>query len=336
MKLKKGRIMTEYVVSAMYHFANLDDYKDIQQPLLKKMQDNGVRGSLLLAREGINGTIAGTREDVDEVINFIKSDLRLKDIITKESFTNKIPFGRSKVRLKKEIVTMGVENIDPKQIVGTYIKPQDWNDLISDPDVLVIDTRNEYEIAIGSFKNAINPHTESFRQFPKYAQEQLLDKKNKKIAMFCTGGIRCEKSTAYLKQQGFKDVYHLEGGILKYLEEIPQAESLWQGECFVFDARVAVKHGLEQGHYDQCFACRMPITHEDKKHEHYEKGVSCHHCYNRRTPEQLKRYEDREKQIQLAKSKGEEHIGGQVAKIIENRRKLKKYSKTAKLTNLLK
>ncbi len=328
--------MTEYVVSAMYHFANLDDYKDIQQPLLKKMQDNGVRGSLLLAREGINGTIAGTREDVDEVINFIKSDLRLKDIITKESFTNKIPFGRSKVRLKKEIVTMGVENIDPKQIVGTYIKPQDWNDLISDPDVLVIDTRNEYEIAIGSFKNAINPHTESFRQFPKYAQEQLLDKKNKKIAMFCTGGIRCEKSTAYLKQQGFKDVYHLEGGILKYLEEIPQAESLWQGECFVFDARVAVKHGLEQGHYDQCFACRMPITHEDKKHEHYEKGVSCHHCYNRRTPEQLKRYEDREKQIQLAKSKGEEHIGGQVAKIIENRRKLKKYSKTAKLTNLLK
>jgi UPF0176 protein len=328
--------MTEYVVSAMYHFATLDDYKDIQQPLLKKMQDNGVRGSLLLAREGINGTIAGTRADVDEVINFIKSDLRLKDIITKESFTNKIPFGRSKVRLKKEIVTMGVENIDPKQIVGTYIKPQDWNDLISDPDVLVIDTRNEYEIAIGSFKNAINPHTESFRQFPKYAQEQLLDKKNKKIAMFCTGGIRCEKSTAYLKQQGFKDVYHLEGGILKYLEEIPQAESLWQGECFVFDARVAVKHGLEQGHYDQCFACRMPITHEDKKHEHYEKGVSCHHCYNRRTPEQLKRYEDREKQIQLAKSKGEEHIGGQVANIIENRRKLKKYSKTAKLTNLLK
>ena len=320
----------------MYHFANLDDYKDIQQPLLKKMQDNGVRGSLLLAREGINGTIAGTRADVDEVINFIKSDLRLKDIITKESFTNKIPFGRSKVRLKKEIVTMGVENIDPKQIVGTYIKPQDWNDLISDPDVLVIDTRNEYEIAIGSFKNAINPHTESFRQFPKYAQEQLLDKKNKKIAMFCTGGIRCEKSTAYLKQQGFKDVYHLEGGILKYLEEIPQTESLWQGECFVFDARVAVKHGLEQGHYDQCFACRMPITHEDKKHEHYEKGVSCHHCYNRRTPEQLKRYEDREKQIQLAKSKGEEHIGGQVANIIENRRKLKKYSKTAKLTNLLK
>ena len=328
--------MTEYVVSAMYHFATLDDYKDIQQPLLKKMQDNGVRGSLLLAREGINGTIAGTRADVDEVINFIKSDLRLKDIITKESFTNKIPFGRSKVRLKKEIVTMGVENIDPKQIVGTYIKPQDWNDLISDPDVLVIDTRNEYEIAIGSFKNAINPHTESFRQFPKYAQEQLLDKKNKKIAMFCTGGIRCEKSTAYLKQQGFKDVYHLEGGILKYLEEIPQTESLWQGECFVFDARVAVKHGLEQGHYDQCFACRMPITHEDKKHEHYEKGVSCHHCYNRRTPEQLKRYEDREKQIQLAKSKGEEHIGGQVANIIENRRKLKKYSKTAKLTNLLK
>jgi UPF0176 protein len=316
--------MSKYVVSAMYHFANLDDFESFQKPLLKAMQDNAVKGSLLLAREGINGTVASTQDGINAIHKFIKSDPRLKAIVTKESFADELPFARSKVRLKKEIVTMGVEDIDPKQIVGTYVKPQDWNNLISDPDVITIDTRNKYETAIGTFKNAIDPQTDTFRQFPQYVQKNLADLKNKKVAMFCTGGIRCEKSTAYLKQQGVKEVYHLEGGILKYLEEVEESQSMWQGECFVFDSRVAVKHGLAQGQYDQCFACRMPITEDEKQHEHYCEGISCHHCYDEKSEEQRKRYAQRQKQIAIAKQKGEEHIGGEVLSIIEKRRMMKK------------
>lgn len=316
--------MSKYVVSAMYHFAILDDFESLQKPLLKAMQDNAVKGSLLLAREGINGTVASTAEGINAIHKFIKSDTRLEAIVTKESYSDKLPFARAKVRLKKEIVTMGVEDIDPNQIVGTYVKPQDWNKLISDPDVITIDTRNKYETAIGTFKNAIDPQTDTFRQFPEYVQKNLADFKNKKVAMFCTGGIRCEKSTAYLKQQGVREVYHLQGGILKYLEEVPQEQSLWQGECFVFDSRVAVKHGLEQGQYDQCFACRMPITEIDKQHKHYHEGVSCHHCFDEKSEEQRKRYSQRQKQIAIAKEKGEEHIGGEMLSIIEKRRIMKK------------
>ncbi|MCE3233297.1 MAG: hypothetical protein K0R98_1554 [Rickettsiaceae bacterium] len=245
----------------MYHFATLADFEKLQKPLLKKMKELNVKGTLLLAAEGINGTISGTREGIDAILTFIRSDTRLANITTKESFHDEMPFQRSKVKLKKEIVTMGVEGIDPKHIVGTYVKPKDWNVLISDPDVIVVDTRNDYEVSIGTFKNAIDPKTETFREFPKYVEENLAEYKNKKVAMFCTGGIRCEKSTAYLKQNGFNEVYHLEGGILKYLEEVPEAESLWQGECFVFDDRVAVKHGLEKGQYDQCYACRISAMH---------------------------------------------------------------------------
>jgi UPF0176 protein len=234
-----------------------------------------------------------------------------------------MPFYRSKVKLKKEIVTMGIEDIDPNDIVGTYVKAKDWNALISDPDVTLIDTRNNYEVQIGSFKGVIDPHTTTFREFPDYTKENLDPAKHKKVAMFCTGGIRCEKSTAYLKQQGFNDVYHLEGGILKYLEEVPEAESLWQGECFVFDNRVTVNHKLEKGHYDQCHACRMPITEDDKQHEHYVPGVSCHHCHDHTNEEQRARFREREKQIQLAKQRGENHIGDEARQARQQRKQAK-------------
>jgi UPF0176 protein len=199
--------------------------------------------------------------------------------------------------------------------VGSYVKPEDWNALIEDPELVLVDTRNDYEVKIGTFKNAINPGTESFREFPAFIAENLDPSKHKKVAMFCTGGIRCEKSTSYLKSQGFDEVYHLEGGILKYLETVPQSESSWQGECFVFDERVAVDHQLNKGQYDQCNACRMPITDEDKASEHYVHGVSCHHCYGKTSTEQRERFAERQKQIDLAKARGERHIGGEVSEL---------------------
>ena len=230
--------MSNIVVSALYHFAVLEDFESLREPLQKFMLEHNVKGTLLLAREGINGTVASNQEGIDALHGFIRADDRLKNVVTKESFHDDMPFHRTKVKLKKEIVTMGVEGIDPNQIVGTYVKPKDWNALISDPDVVIVDTRNDYEVGIGTFKNAIDPKTATFREFPAYVEENLSDAKDKKVAMFCTGGIRCEKSTAYLKDQGFGEVYHLEGGILKYLEEVPEEESLWEGECFVFDSRV--------------------------------------------------------------------------------------------------
>ena len=218
---------------------------------------------------------------------------------------------------------MGVQGIDPNHIVGTYVKPEDWNELISDPDVVLVDTRNDYEVAIGTFKNAIAPETETFRQFPDFVKKHMNPEKQKKVAMFCTGGIRCEKSTAYLKEQGFEEVYHLQGGILKYLETVPEADSMWQGECFVFDNRVSVDHNLEKGVYDQCHACRLPITEEDKKSEKYVQGVSCPHCYDKKTEKQRDRFAERERQVQLAKSRGEEHIGSAVNEISRQRKHMK-------------
>jgi UPF0176 protein len=317
------------VVSALYHFVRLENFKALREPLLEVMKTNGVKGTLLLANEGINGTIAGSREGIDAVLNWIRQDDRLANVDTKESFTDKMPFYRSKVKLKKEIVTMGVEGIDPKQVVGTYVKPNDWNELISDPEVVLVDTRNDYEYNIGTFKNALNPDTETFREFPEYVKQNLDPKKHKKVAMFCTGGIRCEKSTAYLKEQGFEEVYHLQGGILKYLEEVPKDQTMWEGECFVFDNRVAVNHDLEKGQYDQCYACRYPITEEDKLSPHYEKGVSCHHCYDKTTAEQRAHFAEREKQMQLAKQRGESHIGMSAAEAIEKRRQEKLAAKNA-------
>jgi len=304
--------MSSVVVSALYKFVTLENFEEIKAPLLKVMLDNDVRGTLLLAKEGINGTVAGSQASIDSLLSWLSEDPRLAGIVHKESYDDEMPFYRTKVKLKKEIVTMGVEGIDPKLVVGTYVKPKDWNALISDPDVVLVDTRNDYEVQIGTFKNAVNPNTTSFREFPDYVQENMDPTKQKKVAMFCTGGIRCEKSTAYLKEQGYDEVYHLEGGILKYLEEVPKEETLWEGECFVFDNRVSVNHDLEKGLYDQCHACRMPITEEEKQHKKYQRGVSCHHCFDTQTPEQRKRYAERQRQIQIAEKRGEAHIGSDV------------------------
>ncbi|MAY15160.1 MULTISPECIES: oxygen-dependent tRNA uridine(34) hydroxylase TrhO [Oceanospirillaceae] len=312
-----------YVVCAMYKFVTLDNFEDLRQPLLDEMLRLDVKGTLLLAAEGINGTVAGSREGIDALLDYLRRDERLKDIDHKESYDDDMPFYRTKVKLKKEIVTLGVEGIDPKRVVGTYVKPADWNALISDPDVVLVDTRNDYEVEIGTFKGALDPRTKTFREFPQYVKENLDPEKNKKVAMFCTGGIRCEKSTAYLKEQGFEEVYHLEGGILKYLEEIPQEESLWEGECFVFDNRVTVNHQLEKGDYDQCHACRRPITEADKEHEHYVPGVSCHHCHDEFDDAQRERFRQRELQMQLARQRGEEHLGNDLASVIEKRRQEK-------------
>lgn len=312
-------------ICALYKFARLDDFEKMQQPLKDFMVSVGARGTVLLAREGLNGTICGSQEAIEKILDFLAADERLGKIDHKLSYSEKTPFKRLKVKLKKEIVTLGVADIDPAYSVGTYVKPSEWNDLISDPDVVLIDTRNNYEYEIGSFKGAINPNTESFREFPDYTKENLEQYRDKKVAMFCTGGIRCEKSTAYLKSQGFDEVYHLHGGILKYLEEVDEKDSLWDGECFVFDDRVAVKHNLERGQYDQCHACRYPITDVDKLHEHYEKGVSCPRCFGTKGDNQVSRYREREKQMQLARARGEAHIGDDATQVLL--RKTKKKSK---------
>lgn len=313
----------QVVVSALYHFVKLDNYQELRKPLYDFMIKNEIRGTILLAGEGINGTVAGSQSSIDKLHEWLRSDDRLKDIRTKESFDDEMPFYRTRVKLKKEIVTMGVQGIDPNQVVGTYVKPEDWNELISDPDVVLVDTRNDYEVAIGTFKKALDPKTETFRQFPDYVKQNMNPSKQKKVAMFCTGGIRCEKSTAYLKEQGFEEVYHLQGGILKYLETVPENETLWEGECFVFDNRVSVNHQLEKGNYDQCHACRLPITEEDTLSDKYEQGVSCPSCYDKKTDKQRRRFAERERQVQLAKSRGEEHIGSDVNEISQQRKQLK-------------
>jgi UPF0176 protein len=293
------------------------------------MEQKGIRGTLLLAREGINGTVAGSGDAIDALLERLQSDPCLAGLDYKLSYDDINPFYRTKVRLKKEIVTMGVEGIDPLHTAGTYVEPENWNSIISDPETVLIDTRNDYEVGIGTFRNAVNPHTESFREFPDYVEAHLDPSRHKKVAMFCTGGIRCEKSTAYLKELGFENVYHLKGGILKYLEEVPEEESMWEGECFVFDNRVSVGHGLAAGEYDQCHACRIPITEEDKQSPHYEQGVSCPHCHDRYSEERKKRFMERERQVKLARERGEEHIGGTVADISEQRRALKRLQKEA-------
>ena len=314
--------MQNTVVCALYRFVDLANYEEIQTPLLNIMNANQVKGTLLLASEGINGTVAGDQESIDNVLNWLKSDPRLADLTAKFSFDTENPFYRTKVKLKKEIVTLGVEGIDPNRVVGTYVKPKDWNALISDPEVLLVDTRNAYEISIGTFKNAVDPKTTNFREFPQYVKDNLDPKKHKKVAMFCTGGIRCEKSTAYLKEQGFGEVYHLEGGVLKYLEEVPESETMWEGECFVFDNRVSVNHQLEKGQYDQCHGCRLPITEEDKKSEKYMQGVSCHQCHDSLSEQQKLRFLEREKQIRLSQERGQAHIGSDaLTQLEENRAK---------------
>jgi UPF0176 protein len=303
------RILSSYVVAALYKFVSLPDYTELREPLLRELNHNGVKGTILLAEEGINGTIAGNRDGIDAVLSMLRADERLSDLEHKESFTDDMPFLRSKVKLKKEIVTMGVEGIDPPSLTGSYVEPEDWNALISDPDVILIDARNDYEYRIGSFRSAVNPHTDSFREFPDFLDRTIGDEKQKKVAMFCTGGIRCEKSTAYLRQKGYENVFHLHGGVLKYLETVAMEDSLWEGECFVFDNRVAVNHDLEPGSYGQCFACRMPLSDEDLADEAFVQGESCPHCIDSKSDEDRLRYAERERQMALARSRGRVHLG---------------------------
>lgn len=301
--------MSNYLVAALYKFVALPDFEAFQKPIQEKCLAEDIKGTLLLASEGINGTIAGPEDGMRRFLDFLKGMEVFRDLVHKESWATEAPFPRMKVRLKKEIVTMGVQGIDPNKVVGTYVKPEDWNALISDPDVVLVDTRNDYEVAIGTFKGAVDPKTKTFREFPQWTKDNkdLLNKP--KVAMFCTGGIRCEKSTAYMKEQGYDEVYHLEGGILKYLEEIPENESMWDGECFVFDERVSVGHGLKEGPYDMCHGCRRPISEEDKQSEYYVAGVTCPFCHDELTNEQKARFAERQKQMELARKRGELHRG---------------------------
>ena len=305
-----------YLTTAMYHFVSLPHFKTLREPLLNFCVSQNIKGTLLLADEGINGTVAGPEKSILELLEYLKTDPLFEDNFKglghKESWSDKHPFYRMKVKLKKEIVTLGVPGVSPTKMVGKYVKPQDWNKIISDPEVVLIDTRNDYEYAIGTFKNAINPKTKTFREFPEYVKTHFDPKKHKKVAMFCTGGIRCEKASSYMMSEGFDEVYHLEGGILKYLEEIKPDESLWQGECFVFDQRVAIKHGLDVGDYDQCYACRYPLSADDMNSEKYTPGISCPHCFNTHTPKKLKSLTERQKQVILAKERGGSHIGAKL------------------------
>ncbi len=301
--------MTDTVVAALYKFVTLENYRELREPLLDECLAAGTRGTLLLAEEGLNGTIAGTRQGIDRVLAYLKSDPRLADLQHKESYDDHLPFYRMKVKLKKEIVTMGVEGVDPNRQVGTYVKPADWNALVEDPEVLLIDTRNDYEVAIGSFRGAVDPHTTTFREFPAYVRSHFKPEQHRKVAMFCTGGIRCEKASAFMLGEGFEEVFHLEGGILKYLEEVPPEQSTWEGECFVFDNRVSVDHHLQKGQYDQCHGCRHPITEADKLSPLYMKGVCCPGCHDQLSDDQKARFAERQKQVELAAARNERHIG---------------------------
>lgn len=303
--------MPRFLVAALYKFAPLDPSPDLQEHLRTACEDRDVFGTLLLAQEGINGTIAGPETGVREVLETLRALPGLTDLEHKESWASEQPFLRMKVRLKKEIVTMGVPGVDPNAAVGIYVEPEDWNDLISAPDVVTIDTRNDYEVRIGQFAGAIDPHTTSFREFPDWFRQFRETRPNARIAMYCTGGIRCEKATAFVKNEGIDEVYHLKGGILKYLETVPAEESLWEGECFVFDRRVAVGHGLVEGEHGICHACREPLAPEDLKSPLYVPGSACPHCAEARSAEQRERYAERHRQEMLALSRGERHVGHQ-------------------------
>lgn len=297
------------VVATFYKFVSLDNLQDIKEQIMYCCNNCKVKGTILIAHEGINGTVAGSRESIDRIINYLDHDSRFAGIEHKESACESMPFYRMKVKIKKEIVTMGIPGIKPGERAGIRVRSEDWNHLVEDPEVLVIDTRNSYEHAIGTFKNAVSPDTSTFNEFPGFVDQKLMDYKNSKIAMFCTGGIRCEKATSYLLEQGFSNVYHLQGGILKYLEEVNPEESLWQGECFVFDNRVAVGENLETGKYEMCYGCRMPVSPDDKLSPMYEPGVSCPGCFEKLTDEKRSRLGERQKQVELAEKRKQQHIG---------------------------
>jgi UPF0176 protein len=306
-----------YLTAALYKFVELPDHALLQVPLLAFCETHGVKGTLLLAAEGINGTISGPEAGVRAVLAYLRSDPRLAALEHKEAWAEQTPFYRMKVRLKREIVTMGVPDVHPALNAGQYVKPSDWNALLAEPDVVLVDTRNDYEVSIGTFEGAINPATSSFSELPGWVEREMaeggklapVDGKKPRVAMFCTGGIRCEKSTAFMRSKGFGEVYHLEGGILKYLETVPEAQSTWQGECFVFDERVSVSHGLQPGKFTLCRSCRDPLGEEDRQSPLYELGVSCAHCHAATSEEQKAGYRERQRQVELAEKRHAAHIG---------------------------
>jgi UPF0176 protein len=297
------------LVAAFYKFVELPDYVQLRAPWLNCCEQLGVKGTILLAHEGVNGTIAGAPEAIHAVLDRLRSDPRLANLEHKESRAAELPFYRMKVRLKREIVSLGVPAVNPSKMAGTYVKPEDWNRLIEDPSVVVVDVRNDYEIALGTFKGALNPNTKSFGELPHWVAQEPTLKNKPKVAMFCTGGIRCEKSTALLRSQGFEEVYHLQGGILKYLETVPREDSRWQGECFVFDERVAVDHDLTPGRHELCRSCREPVSAHDKLSPKYVEGVSCPGCHDKTSAEKKRSLAERHRQVQLAKARNDSHIG---------------------------
>ena len=297
-----------FKVAAFYSFVELLNIERLQRLFIEFLEREDIKGTVLLAKEGVNGTVAGRSNSIDKFKDFLKlNDLYLSQNFKTSSCKND-PFPRLKVKLKNEIVSIGSKLADPTKAVGEYVQPEDWNSLISQDDVLVLDTRNTYEFSIGTFKNSIQPETTNFREFPEWL-EAIQINKNQKVAMFCTGGIRCEKASSLMKSKGFNNIYHLQGGILNYMEKVDEKDSMWDGECFVFDDRVALNHNLEVGSYDMCHGCRMPIADKDKLSKDYERGVSCPNCFNEKTPEQKKRYADRQKQVDLAKQRNQKHIG---------------------------
>ena len=302
-----------FKVAALYKFSKIDNPLEIQISLKKTLKELSIHGTILVGNEGINGTIATEdKENLNRALIYLKGLKGFEDLDIKFSDSKKNPFIRLKIKLKDEIVTIGDKSIDPIKTVGEYVKPEDWNSLLQEDDILLIDTRNDYEYSIGTFRDSINPKTKKFRDFPKWLKDQDFtkeDKKNKKVAMFCTGGIRCEKASSLMKNEGFKKVYHLRGGVLKYFESVSKDKSLWDGECFVFDDRVSVKHDLSIGDYDMCHGCRMPITENDKKTKKYIRGVACPNCFDQTTEEQKSRYKSRQKQMELAKQRNQKHLG---------------------------
>ena len=308
-RYKPAMTDTPVIVAALYRFARLDHYESLRKPLAELCCKAGLKGTLLLAPEGINGTVAGPRAGIDAMLAFLRAQPELAGLDHRESHAGTMPFYRLKVRLKKEIVTMGVPGTDPTHIVGTYVAPEDWNDLIDDPDTVVIDTRNDYEVRVGTFRNAVDPQTKAFHEFPDWVRRNANALDGRKIAMFCTGGIRCEKATAFVRSLGHEAVYHLKGGILNYLETVPEAQSAWRGECFVFDERVSVSHGLRPGSHTLCRACRHPLSPEDLRSEAYRPGVRCPRCVGAFSEADRARFAERQRQVEMAHARGERHIG---------------------------
>ena len=313
---QEGGIVEGYKVAALYQFKALDDPGGFCEHITNECKQRSITGALILAREGINGTIAGRPEQMDQVLALLRD--HFDDMELKFSFVDEEPFHRLRIRVKKEIVTMGLPLVNDEQDLcdlsyrGEYLSGKEWNQLISDPSVKLIDTRNDYEIEIGSFINAIDPNTKSFKEFPKYVEDKipLEENKDRKIAMFCTGGVRCEKASAFMKSLGYRNIYHLKGGILQYLEDIPEEHNLFKGSCYVFDRRASVGHGLKSGDHIFCFVCRHPLsTHEIKQDPHYKEGVQCRYCKDTVSQKKKEGAANRQHQMEIAKDNGEKHLG---------------------------